>query len=240
MNHQDDLELEYKAASNEQPSELTDQLILKAAASALEAKQPSRSKVIKGRFASRRWHTPVSIAAAALITVSIVSSLKPWSITVPESSPDLIVSVEQESEKKPAQQKISKDISQTSMLRAPTAMPLRQEIQPPKVSTITDNESLNNTEQIDRNRLQETTATFSSYLGKTEANSAALKKKEISHTIVQWFDVIDKNITDNEVKLGEENIVLLLKQHPLSSFSEQQLIRLEKIRDHLKLPELEQ
>ncbi len=231
MNHQDDLEFEYKAASNEQPSELTDQLILKAAASALEAKQPSRSKVIKGRFASRRWHTPVSIAAAALITVSIVSSLKPWSITVPESNPDLIVSVEQQ---------ISKDIAQTSMLRAPTAMPLRQEIQPPKVSTITDNESLNNTEQIDRNRLQETTATSPSYLGKTETNSAALKKKEISHTIVQWFDVIDKNITDNEVKLGEENIVLLLKQHPLSSFSEQQLIRLEKIRDHLKLPEFEQ
>jgi len=231
MNHQDDLELEYKAASNEQPSELTDQLILKAAASALEAKQPSRSKVIKGRFASRRWHIPVSIAAAALITVSIVSSLKPWSITVPESSPDLIVSVEQQ---------ISKDIAVASMSRSPAAMPLRQEIQPPKVSTITDNESLNNTEQIDRNRLQETTATFSSYLGKTEANSAALKKKEISHTIVQWFDVIDKNITDNEVKLGEENIVLLLKQHPLSSFSEQQLIRLEKIRDHLKLPELEQ
>ncbi|MCP4414081.1 MAG: SCO family protein [Gammaproteobacteria bacterium] len=79
MSHQDDLQTDYKAASNEQPSEHTDQLILQAAADAVK----EDSKVIQGRFSIRRWQTPVSLAAAAVITVSVVTSLKPWQVSVP-------------------------------------------------------------------------------------------------------------------------------------------------------------
>jgi len=94
MNHQDDLETEYKAASNEQPSELSDQIILQAAKDAIE-KQPE-DNVIKGKFASRRWHTPVSLAAAAVITVSVVSTLKPWSVSVPVSEPPPVMTQSEE------------------------------------------------------------------------------------------------------------------------------------------------
>ncbi len=79
MSHQDDLQTDYKAASNEQPSEHTDQLILQAAVEAVK----EDSKVIQGRFSIRRWQTPVSLAAAAVITVSVVTSLKPWQVSVP-------------------------------------------------------------------------------------------------------------------------------------------------------------
>jgi len=82
MSHQDDLQTDYKAASNEQPSEHTDQLILQAAADAVK----EDSKVIRGRFSIRRWQTPVSLAAAAVITVSVVTSLKPWQVSVPVST----------------------------------------------------------------------------------------------------------------------------------------------------------
>jgi len=79
MSHQDDLQTDYNAASNEQPSESTDQLILQAAADAIK----EDSKVVRGRFSFRRWQTPVSIAAAAVITVSVVTSLEPWQVSVP-------------------------------------------------------------------------------------------------------------------------------------------------------------
>ncbi len=82
MSHQDDLQTDYKAASNEQPSKHTDQLILQAAADAVK----QDSKVIQGRFSIRRWQTPVSLAAAAVITVSVVTSLKPWQVSVPVST----------------------------------------------------------------------------------------------------------------------------------------------------------
>ncbi len=82
MSHQDDLQTDYKAASNELPSEHTDQLILQAAADAVK----QDSKVIQGRFSIRRWQTPVSLAAAAVITVSVVTSLKPWQVSVPVST----------------------------------------------------------------------------------------------------------------------------------------------------------
>ncbi len=63
------IEKAYQSASDEQPSENTDRLILKAAADAL----------VKEKSSSRRWHMPVSIAAGAVFTITIVISLDPWS-----------------------------------------------------------------------------------------------------------------------------------------------------------------
>lgn len=57
--------------SDEQPSEFTDALIIKAATSALEKD--------KNKHVSKRWHLPASIAAGAVFTFSIVTQLDPWS-----------------------------------------------------------------------------------------------------------------------------------------------------------------
>ena len=96
MNQQDDLDKDYKAVSNEQPSEQADQLILQAAADAV-APEDTTKTAAKDNFSSRRWHMPVSIAAAAVITVSVVSSLKPWAVSMPASSePEMIIYEEAE------------------------------------------------------------------------------------------------------------------------------------------------
>jgi len=93
MSQQDDLHKQYKAASNEQPSKLTDQLILNAAADALKKEKPQLDtnqqpdNVVKGYFSIRRWQMPVSIAAAALITVSFVSTYNPWSVSEFSNAP---------------------------------------------------------------------------------------------------------------------------------------------------------
>ena len=92
MSHQDDLEMEYKSASNELPSELSDQIILQAAKDAITPEKP-KSNVVKGKFSSRKWHMPLSIAAAAVITVSVVTSLQPWNI-IPVNSPTPFMSEE--------------------------------------------------------------------------------------------------------------------------------------------------
>lgn len=76
--NKDELDKKYRAVSNEQPCEEADQFIIQAAADAVAQKLPMQS--------SRRWHMPVSIAAAAVITVSVVTSLKPWVVSVPTSS----------------------------------------------------------------------------------------------------------------------------------------------------------
>lgn len=93
MNHQDELGSAYKSLSTEQPSEISDQLILQAAVEALkdnsktnaQTQQKSSSRPAKEWFLSRRWHAPVSLAATAVITISVVSSLKPWQLSLPET-----------------------------------------------------------------------------------------------------------------------------------------------------------
>ncbi len=118
MSNQDDLETDYKNASNELPSGEVDQFILKAAADAIkespEEKEHTKTNIIQGRFSLRRWQTPLSLAATAVITVSIVTSLKPWQVSTPMSVPvpsqpvemksDRIISQDKTSAAKPAAQ----------------------------------------------------------------------------------------------------------------------------------------
>lgn len=144
MSNQDDLENDYKVLSNEKPSASTDQLILKAAAEAIEDKKQAPERVVQGKFSSRRWHRPVSIAAAAIITVTIISSLKPWSVTVPEYSPEQVMPMESKmaedeelfpkendsskSDKKRTlvEQETLKDVTESRAQRAPAALSLKK------------------------------------------------------------------------------------------------------------------
>jgi hypothetical protein len=214
MSHQDDLESNYKVASNEQPSNEIDRLIIQAAKDALEngASQNSetndhdKSNVIKGRFKLKRWQTPVSIAAAALFTVSFISSYDFWQVNEQDFAQDSLESLSQQTDNKKEQHLRTQVILEHS----------KKVLQEKKL----------------RNRIQMLSS------GAPQANARSkpkvnLQDKILALDINQWLAKIETTLENNKVENAKAEIVILIKQHPLNSFTKLQRDRLDKINNKI-------
>jgi len=280
MSNQNDLVTEYRKVSNEQPSEQVDEFILKAAADALQDtasdENQSNTNVITGRFSTRRWHMPVSIAAAAVITVSVVTSLEPWQVSIPTYAPTPSEAVEIESDEKvseklisearlePASEKLSEfdtgsitDSIASSEAKIETRSTVAAKItsREAKTDLAANKKQLSNKQEVLRMRAAPA-------LQKAKARAAEAAEQELAGVLVseknqligsndyiqadttkinesvldraQLLTIIEDDIKNNKLETASEKLKDLLKQYPMESFSENELIRLRKVQQTLK------
>ncbi len=251
MSNQDDLETMYKSASNELPSELSDQIILQAAKDAVTPKKPS-SNVVKGKFSSRKWHTPVSIAAAAVITVSVVTSLQPWNV-IPVNSPTLFLTDEpkveetffdsasvesdqvqlREKEVFLAQERSEQKADrQAYKKRAKAAADMEQTARTRMLTASAPGAKKQETEiSFDHEMFIEAEQTV---LSETEVMASPVATATIkSLTILEWLDDIETDIGNDEATKVKAKTLMLINQHPLESFSEKEHERFKSIQIYL-------
>jgi len=224
MNHQDDLELNYKAKSNEQPPPEVDRLIIQAATDALNSKS---SNVGLGRFNFRSWQMPVSIAAAALFTFSFINTYDLWKS---EAELDLVGNVAS-----PQSADFDKDqhleivsspaISAKESKSDQRLNRLEVSKKPKAVST---SSSLDETIVVTGSRITVLSVPSRTRLPVTEAaieeneQASQLIQKSRKLSVEKWFEKIEANIAINKIEIAKADIVILLQQHPLQSFSKQQ------------------
>ncbi len=218
MSHQDDLEMEYKSASNELPSELSDQIILQAAKDAVTPDMKS-SNVVKGKFSSRKWHTPVSIAAAAVITVSVVTSLQPWNV-IPVNSPAPLMSEEHQMEEM-LFDTASVESDKVQLREKETF--LAQEISGQKIERHAYKKRAKAVADVEQAVLTETKLIASPVTTDTTK----------SLTILEWLDEIETDIHDDDATKAKAKTLMLIKQYPLEFFSEKEQERFKNIQNYL-------
>jgi len=254
MSHQDDLEMEYKSASNELPSELSDQIILQAAKDAAAPEKPN-SNVVKGKFSSRKWHTPVSIAAAAIITVSVVTSLQPWRI-IPVNSPAPYMSEEPQFEEiffdSASVESGEVQLKEKEILITQERAEQKADRQAYKKSAkiVADDQQRIRTRMLTASapaaQKQEADISFDDeMLLETEQNEVLETEVMVSSaapistatinslTILEWLDEIENAVRNDDVTKAKEKILMLTKQHPLESFSEKEHERFKIIQTYL-------
>ncbi|MCP3673339.1 MAG: hypothetical protein GY829_02545 [Gammaproteobacteria bacterium] len=251
MSNQDDLELEYKSASDELPSKLTDQIILQAAKDAVTPDKKS-SNVVKGKFSSRKWHTPVSIAAAAVITVSVVTSLQPWEvITVnsptplmsqePQMEEMLFDSTSVESDKAQlrekevllTQQRTEQKADHQAYKKRAKAVADVAQIAPTRMQTASapSAQKQKSEESFDDEIFLEAEQTALPEALEMAPLVVAEKIKSLS--ILEWLDEIETDIRNKDATKAKEKSLMLTKQHSLESFSEQEDKRFKIIQTYL-------
>jgi len=263
VSQEDDLKIQYQSASNEQPSKQTDQLILQAAADAVKSETTTANNVIKGRFSFRRWQTPVSIAAAAVITVSFVSSMDPWSdAEFEQPASELTISKEEE------KQQLSEMESEAQRYRVNTAQKEKTKQSDNRVKKIkadtqkqltqistTGKPVLNKSITAAKEEADEQRATLGSVQPRTAdmmestfteevANTPGVKQtatmpeptksRDEKKSITSSLDTIEEKLIAGDSELARLELEMLLNQNPLHKFSEVELERLEAIQRKFK------
>jgi hypothetical protein len=275
MSHQDDLESNYKVASNEQPSNEIDQLIIQAASDALESSASqndqtdvhNKSNVIKGRFNLRQWQTPVSIAAAALFTVSFISTYDLWQINEDDYAQDSLES------SLPYKNIPGKPVSEKEIAATPPPVSLSQQTNNKKDQSLQtlaiakrnsdsdeqmqaivtgsriarDNKILTSQPAAEEKTLIASklesinTANDSQSEPETISVTAEVKAKVNLHDkivmldITQWIEKIETDVENDKIENAKAEIAILIKQHPLSTFTEQQRDRFDTINKKIHL-----
>jgi len=265
MSHPNDLESAYKAASNEQPSNEVDQLIIQAATDALNTvvnenestEIKDKRNVIKGRFRFGQWQTPFSMAAAALFTVSFLTTYDLWQFNDEDFVEESLQSPLLES--KPFDKKISED---EALKPAPTVT-LSQEADNTKDQAISPNmitvqaveKSIDDSDdeivvtgrRIARKKARRTpkreainSLNDSEVFSKAVASPSSetkinIKSGNLNLGISQRLALIESDVNNDKVENAKAEIAILLNQHPLSTFSKHQRDRFDNINTKIQL-----
>ena len=269
MSHQDDLESNYKAASNEQPSNEIDQLIIQAANDALEISTvqnndrsvPDSSNIVKGRFRLRQWQTPVSVAAAALFTISFISTYDLWQVNEQDSAqdtlnanlpyndetyiqePDKIVSKKELTSPPPSLPQETDDtiernqISQVTQQSRRKTLAVKKQPNQAQLTNIVNAELPKAMTKLDSiNTLDDSLSEIESLpvadVSKEEVN---IQNRLLMLDVTMWLEKIENAVKNDKIENAKAEIDILIKQHPLSSFTKQQRDRLDTINNKIQL-----